>query len=217
MLVIHFTLHKMSHNLPLVHNWNLNIKSHLMKLNIKNSNTFTLISLTRDGFTIPCFQEGDVCNSTSPLNNWSFLRNSIKSKGEWKLKLGRESIQEGKWEQNHPGLCSQPSAKLKVSQRKKASTVPESMPSHLQASCIERDSKWLSRNSCQPWGLFSRLYSSYPPSSFHSHKDVSIYQSCTPASIHWNESKGPGTESQGFVLLINTAGPIHCWLILTEI
>lgn len=49
-----------------------------------------------------------------------------------------------------------------------------------------------------------------PPSFFQSHKDVSIYQSCTPASIHWNESKGSGTESQGFVLLINAADPIHC-------
>lgn len=55
--------------------------------------------------------------------------------------------------------------------------------------------------------VYSAVFS---PSFFHSHKDVSIYQFCTPASIHWNESKGPGIESHGFVLLINTAGPIHC-------
>lgn len=82
------------------------------------------------------------------------------------------------------------------------------------------NSKWLFGNWCQLCSLFSRLRfpsSTHLPPFFSKHKDVSIYQPCIPASMPWNDSKGPGTESQGFVLLINTAGPLHCWLILTEI
>lgn len=114
--------------------------------------------------------------------------------------------------------------------KKKASTVPESMTSHLQASCIERDSKWLSRNSCQPWGLFSRLHFPPPLSQSQGCKYLSVLYPCQHAlervkgTWHWitgicvaNKYSRPHPLLIKFDWNLNTKQQTLFWIALVPI
>lgn len=167
-----------------------------MELKILTSRVQTpSLPLPRDGLDYyKCSQEGACLQ-------YHLLKKFSRKQRRMKIKIG-ESEYPGRGSENRTmqaAICKSEG----FTKKKKASTVPESMTSHLQGSSLWETFKMALKESTPT----VRSVSIPLPSFFPSHKDVSIYQSCTPASIHWNKSKGPGTESHGFVLLINKQAP----------